>query len=249
MLPTERFSNRVENYVKYRPSYPSEVLDFLVSRFSLEPGAMVADVGSGTGIFSRLLIDRGFRVVGVEPNSAMREASLGIEGPFTSVDATAEATGLEPGSVDLVVATQAFHWFDAQLFRKECERILRGSKPVALIWNARSDKDSEFSIAYEALIARYCSDYLATRHRSVSTEGMAEFFAPSQVETNVFSNHQTLDWDGFRGRLLSSSYAPVEGHPDHAPMIEALRAIYDKFSINGAVTLRYDCQVYSGELG
>lgn len=234
--------------MKYRPTYPPGVLDLLIARFGLLPGSVVADVGSGTGIFSRLLLDRGFTVKGVEPNAAMREASLDLGDGFTAIDATAEATGLVDSSVDLVVATQAFHWFDAVLFRKECERILRGKKPVALIWNERCDKESPFSIAYEALIARYSVDYLATRHRSISQALLAEFFAPAEMSVDSFPNEQRFGWDGFVGRLSSSSYAPAEGHANYEPMIDALRVVYDEFAVDGVVTLKYDCRVYLAQL-
>lgn len=251
MNSVERFSNRVENYVKYRPSYPVEVIDLISSRFGLPDGSTVGDIGSGTGIFSALLLDAGFEVIAVEPNEGMRAAAegwLSSRPLFGSVDATAEATTLPDRSLDLIVATQAFHWFDPAAFRLECLRLLRGSAPVALIWNERSDKDSAFSVAYESLIAEYCSDYKETRHRNFSTEKLADFFAPAEMTVDVFANEQRLDWDGFKGRLLSSSYAPVEGHEFHEPMMDRLRELFDEFNEDGLITLRYDCRVYSGQL-
>jgi SAM-dependent methyltransferase len=205
--PRERFTDRVDDYVRHRPGYPDGVRDLLERRLGLSPSSVVADLGSGTGILSRLLLRSGARVLGVEPNAAMRAAAerdLAGQKDFTSVEGTAEWTGLAPGSVDLVTAGQAFHWFDVPRTRVEVRRILRPQCGVALIWNVRSA--TPFNDDYEDLLVRFAPEYPAVRARDrVSEESVRALLAPQEVEVARFPNHQRLDAVGLRGRLMSSS--------------------------------------------
>ena len=137
---TENFTDRADIYAKYRPSYPNEYIDYLLSANQLKGNQIVADIGSGTGIFSHQLLESGLHVIGVEPNDDMRkmaEQSLKLYSRFQSIKATAENTTLKENSVDLVTVAQAFHWFDKEAFKIECQRILKQKANVALVWNSR----------------------------------------------------------------------------------------------------------------
>lgn len=248
--PTRRFSSRVDRYVRFRPGYPTEVLDTLRAECGLGPGSVVADVGSGTGIFSAVLLDGGCTVVGVEPNDGMRGAAerlLAGRGHFRSVQGTAEATTLERGSVDLVVAAQAFHWFDRARARAEFRRILRPAGRVALVWNDRQLDSTPFLCGYEALLQRFGTDYLAVRHRDLDLAQVQAFVGSDAVKLTNVESVQRFDYEGVEGRLLSSSYAPEAGHPDHAPMLVALRALFDRHQEDGRVEMRYDTRVFTAQ--
>ena len=252
MDSTQRFSGRVENYVKYRPGYPPEVLEFLGREHGLTKDSVIADVGSGTGLLSRVFLENGNRVFGVEPNAEMRLAGAwllaGYSG-FTGVAATAEETTLASSSVDFVTAGQAFHWFDPGPARKEFSRILRADGRVVLIWNARRKERAEFLAAYERLLEAYGTDYAEVGHgRRGSPEEIEAFFDSEPVETATFDNAQAFDLDGLKGRALSSSYVPAEGEPGHHEMLEELAGIFRRYERDGTVTIEYDTRVYVGRL-
>lgn len=247
---TTRFSSRVDDYVRYRPGYPPEVLELLWRECGLASDATVADVGSGTGIFTKLLLDRGARVFAVEPNGPMREASevaLGDRVGFSSLSGTAENTTLPDGSVDLVVAAQAFHWFTRQATRDEFVRILREPRWCALVWNERAEEGSPFLQAYERLLREYATDYLKVRHNEIQPQDLKAFFGGS-MRVATFPNSQRFDFDGMVGRLMSSSYAPQAHDHRHAPMMAELRRIFDATSQDGIVEFRYETQLYYGNL-
>ena len=171
---------------------------------------------------------------------------------FTSVEGTAEATTLADDSVDLVVAGQAFHWFDHRRARSEFERILRPPRRVALVWNERQLASTPFLAAYERLLQEYGTDYEQVRHRAAAdaadTAALREFFAPHGYEMAAFTNRQVFDFEGLHGRLLSSSYAPVAGQPGHDAMLQALRSLFEEHQTDGVVTLEYDTRVYDGRI-
>jgi SAM-dependent methyltransferase len=246
-----RFNDRVENYAAYRPGYPAGVSDFLRDELGLPPAAMVADVGSGTGLFSELLLRNGNAVVGVEPNDAMRaaaESRLKSYPNFRSVKGTAEATTLAGASVDLVAAAQAFHWFNAEAARAEFQRILKPGGWIALVWNMRRLEASLFLHDYEQLLQKFGTDYRQVNCEQVSEARIADFFA-GEFGVRRFDNFQPVDFAGLRGRLLSSSYVPLAGHPRYEPMLEALRRLFDAHEQGGRVTIEYDAKVYYGRLG
>ncbi len=249
--PTARFSSRVEAYVRYRPTYPDGVIALLERECSLAPGAAVADIGSGTGILSRLFLEHGCRVYGVEPNREMRVAGehlLGTFDGFISLEGRAEATTLPSASVDIVVAGQAFHWFDPLLTRAEFARILKPQGWVVLVWNKRLKAGSPFAVAYERLLLGYSVDYTAVDHERVTDGMIAAFFHPCACTLRSFGNAQVFDYAGLEGRLMSSSYVPEPGHPNHGPMIAELRSIFEAHQRGGTVTFEYDTQVYFGRL-
>ena len=252
MDPTQRFSGRVENYVRYRPGYPPGVVRLLGREYGLTNDSAIADVGSGTGLLSRLFLENGNRVFGVEPNPEMRlagERLLAGYAGFSSVPATAEATTLPDSGVDFVTAGQAFHWFDPGPTREEFSRILRPGGRVVLIWNARRKERTGFLEAYERILETYGTDYSEVEHgRRGSPEEVRAFFDPEPVETATFDNAQAFDLDGIKGRALSSSYVPAEGDPGYREMLEELERIFRVHQRDGTVTVEYDTRLYIGRL-
>jgi SAM-dependent methyltransferase len=251
MNSTQRFSSRVENYVKYRPSYPKVIIPFLAKQCGLTPDDVIADVGSGTGLLTRLFLDHGNCVFGVEPNREMREAGehfLAGYPRFISVNGTAEATTLDAASMNAVVAGQAFHWFNIDQARREFQRILKPAGWAALVWNARRVDRSAFQREYDQLLRAHSEEYAQVNHMDTVTDAaIAEFFGGQSGRTR-FDHAQQFDFDGLLGRLMSSSYAPQAGHPSHAPMVTALRELFDKHQQAGVVTFEYDTEVYFGRL-
>jgi len=247
---TQRFSSRVENYVRYRPGYPNEIVNLLKNECGLDPGWTIADIASGTGIFTRLLLENDNRVLGVEPNVDMRHAGeeyLKQYPKFSSVAGTAEATSLPNRSVDLVTAAQAAHWFDRPKARQEFVRILKPDGWVALIWNERLTDGSPFLRDYEKLLATYGTDYQEVRHERTTHE-IAEFFAPSPFKSRELPNRQEFDYEGIEGRLLSSSYTPQPDDAKYAPMLRELQRIFDAYKEDGNVTIEYATRVFFGQI-
>ena len=248
---TRRFSSRVENYRRYRPGYPREVLTVLRANCGFSEDHIVADVGSGTGIFCELLLQNGNRVFGVEPNDGMRaaaEAALAVYPRFTSISGTAEATTLDAGSMDLVTAAQAFHWFEQRPTRAEFARILRPGGWVALIWNERQLAGTPFLEAYEKLLQDFSTDYAAVRQQNLDVARVRAFIGHDAVQLTTLPNRQVFDYTGLEGRLLSSSYAPESSHPQHLPMLARLSEIFERYAVAGKVEFTYDTQVYCARL-
>jgi SAM-dependent methyltransferase len=248
---TSRFSDRVENYVRYRPGYPPEVLRLLKNDCGLATNHVIADIASGTGIWTKALLENGNPVFGVEPNAEMRHAGerLLADFPnFKSVAGSAEATTLTDASVDFVTSAQAGHWFDRARARQEFVRILKPGGWLVLLWNERITDSTPFLRAYEQLLLDYGTDYAEIRHER-TTEAVNEFFDPAPFQERVFDMRQEFDYAGLEGRLLSSSYAPGPGHPKHEPMLAALRGIFDAHQSGGLVSFDYKTRVYFGRLG
>ncbi len=246
----QRFSNRVKDYVKFRPGYPPELMAFLSEELGLDDRSVVADVGSGTGILTSALLTAGCTVYAIEPNREMREAAetlLGSHPGFQSVDGSAEATTLADGSVHLVTAAQAFHWFDPQKARAEFIRILKPGGSVVLVWNERKT-DTPFSRAYEEVLLEHACDYAQVNHRNVGDSRIRAFFGEAECRRLVFPNAQHLDWDGLYGRALSSSYVPKEEHPKHPAFVSALRECFEQHVRAGQVTIDYNTRVFLGPM-
>jgi ubiquinone/menaquinone biosynthesis C-methylase UbiE len=250
---TRRFSSRVGNYVLYRPAYPAVVLDLLNSECGLGSASVIADIASGTGIFTRMLLENGnyYQVIGVEPNADMRQAAeefLGAYPNFTSITGTAENTTLDDHSVDLITAAQAAHWFDNEQARREFIRIGKPGAWTALLWNERRTSSTPFLIAYERLLVEYGTDYQEVRAERI-TQQMGTFFAPARFQLRTFDYQQEFDYPALEGRLLSSSYTPQAGDAAYAPMVRELRQIFDEYQVNDRVAFEYDTRVYYGQLG
>src|SRR5579863_8690511 len=238
---TSRFSNRVENYVRYRPGYPPQVLHALKAECGLLPDHTVADIASGTGIWTRMLLENGNPVFGVEPNAEMREAGerlLAGFPKFTSVAGTAEVTTLEGRSVDFITAAQAAHWFDRAATRREFARVLKPGGWLVLLWNERVTDSTKFLREYEQLLLTYGTDYEEVRHER-TTDAVNEFFDPAPFHERVFETRQEFDYAGVEGRLLSSSYVPGPEHPNHAAMLRELRRIFDARAVQARVAFEY----------
>ena len=247
---TQRFSDRVDNYVRYRPGYPHEILGLLRDRCGLTPQARIVDIGCGTGIFTRMLLEHGNPVFGVEPNRQMREAGEGFLAEFSgfrSIDATAEQTTLPDQSVDFVAAAQAAHWFDRDGARREFSRILKPGGWVVLIWNERLTEGTPFLVEYEKLLLQYGTDYAQVRHER-TTDTIAEFFAPAPHEMAAFRTQQSFDFEGLEGRVFSSSYIPSPNDPGSGPLRGALRDLFERRQVNGQVAFDYDTKVFFGRL-
>jgi len=245
--PTERFSDRVENYAKYRPGYPEAMLQFFCDL--VERRAVVADIGSGTGILTRQLLAAGFEVYAVEPNDPMRteaERSSGGDRLFHSVKATAESTSLPDQSIDFITSAQAFHWFDRGKAKIEFQRILRPGKFTALIWNERLTDTSTFSWKYEELLRSGAPEYGRVDHRNVKLEDIQLFFEPGEVKVETFPNAQLLTREAFIGRILSSSYVPMPGQPGHQSIVSAAERLFDENAVKETVSFEYRTMVYLG---
>src|SRR5215469_18313875 len=200
---TSRFSDRVENYVRYRPGYPSGAFQVLQDQCGLGPEQVIADIASGTGKWTQILLENGNRVFGVEPNPEMRQAGerLLAEFPnFTSIPGKAEATTLADASVDFVTAAQAAHWFDRVAARREFVRILKPDGWLVLLWNERQVDTTPVLRDYEQLLLTYATDYEDVRHER-TTDSVNEFFDPAPYRQRVFANQQQFDYAGLEGRL------------------------------------------------
>ncbi len=242
----ERFSSRVANYVKYRPGYPRGVIGHLEKNCGLTHESVIADIGCGTGISSQLFLENCNSVIGVEPNAAMRAAAVEFLADFPDfrlIDGTSENTKLADGSVDIVVAAQAFHWFDADKTRAEFHRILKPGGYIVLIWNERQLTTTPFLIEYEGFLLKYADDYSNVRHENIDANRLEDFFrAPFQSAT--FPNFQIFDFDGLKGRMLSASYMPDESNSVFEAMIEELRMLFAKHAENGRIKVLYDTNLY-----
>ncbi|MGB8579840.1 MAG: class I SAM-dependent methyltransferase, partial [Candidatus Sulfotelmatobacter sp.] len=210
----------------------------------------IAEIASGTGIWTRMLLNNGNRVFGVEPNAEMRNAGerlLASFPNFTSISGTAEATTLADHSVDFITAAQAAHWFDRSRARREFVRILRPGGWLVLLWNERLTDSTDFLRKYEQLLLTYGTDYKEVRHER-TTESVNEFFDPAPYRERAFDMRQEFDYAGVEGRLLSSSYAPGPDHPQHAPMLHELQRIFATCAITGRVMFEYKTRLYFGHL-
>jgi SAM-dependent methyltransferase len=248
--PTRRFSDRVDDYVKYRPGYPQQIVELMRHTMALTPDSVVADVGSGTGKSAQLFLDAPCTVFAIEPNAPMRQAAeqlLGGRSGFTSINARAEATTLPDHSVDFVAAGQAFHWFDPVPTRREFVRILKSGGHAVIFWNTRKLATSPFSEAYETMLLANCPDYAAVRHDRNEGRMAVDFFAPLPCSRAAFDFRQDFDLESLRGRVLSSSYVPKTG-PAHDHIMAQLPAIFDLHHHNGHVAFEYETEVYYGRL-
>jgi SAM-dependent methyltransferase len=246
-----RFSNRVTDYVRYRPSYPPALLDLLANECRLRREHLIADIGSGTGLLSKLFLDHGNRLFGVEPNPEMRAAGeeyLRDYPNFSSVDGSAEATTLPAASVDFITAGQAFHWFDVAAASREFRRILRPTGWVAVIWQDRRMEETPFARAYEHLLQRFGVDYKSVKDSYPETQKIRSFFDAHTFRTCDLPNQQTFDWDGLQGRLRSSSYAPTPDREAYVPMMTELRRIFDSYQVDGFLRMEYFARIYLGTL-
>ncbi len=272
--PVPRFSSRVEHYLKYRPRYPQAIIEVLKRECHLTQQSLIADIGSGTGMLSAVFLTNGNRVLGIEPDPQMRAAAeyvLRQYPTFTSIAASAEATSLAEGSVDVVTAGQAFHWFDHERSKKEFARILVPGGWVVLVWNRQKTAGTPFLVALEQFWQTYLTreglQAVATGQNltlllqktnavyrwrldpgRVSQELIAPFFGNNGFALQTFENPQTYDFEGLKGRVLSGGSAPQADHPRYTEMLETLEAIFHVHQVNGRVTINYETQLWYGQL-
>lgn len=249
--PTQRFTDRVDAYAAARPPYPDAIAPLLMREYALQPGAVVADIGSGTGLSCVPFLRAGLAVIGVEPNDAMRTAGekfLAGQGTFRAVAGTAEATTLADASVDLVAAAQAAHWFDTGRARLEARRILRRPAVAALIWNERDDKSTAFARDYEQLLKDFGADYETIRHRHGADQVIDGFYGHARFREATIPNPTRLDWPTLVARVISASYMPQPGSPTYAPMEKRLRELFDAGQEGGRVAMDYVTRVFHGEV-
>lgn len=248
MKNSERFSGRAKEYVLFRPHYPQAIISVLKRAIGLSSRSVIADIGSGTGISSEIFLHNGNKVYAVEPNQEMRKAAEKVYGNdkhFISINGFAEATSLPAQSIDVVVAGQAFHWFDAEKAKKEFQRIGAHGASLVLMWNERK-LENEFQIAYEKLLKDFAIEY--DKLPQADRDKVKEFFAPFPVTLYSLPNFQILDFESLKGRLLSCSYAPGEEHPNYPPMMKRLEEIFNQYAINSKIKFEYDCNIYFGRL-
>jgi SAM-dependent methyltransferase len=245
-----RFSNRVADYLRYRPHYPEGVLDFLRTHSGLSSAHTIADIGSGTGFLSELFLKNGNPVFGVEPNQEMREVGeehLAAYSRFTSINGSAEATTLADSAADFVTVGQAFHWFKPAPTRREFARILRPDGWVAIVWNDRTLSTTGFAVSYEDLLVRFGTDYSRVRDSYPQPKDMRAFFGHENFLTHELPNSQDFDLESLRGRLRSSSYVPAEGEPKFAEMMAALDALFAAHQQDGRVVMEFSTWVHLGQ--
>jgi ubiquinone/menaquinone biosynthesis C-methylase UbiE len=248
---TKRFSDKVDNYIKYRPHYPQEVITFLKENKIINENTIAADVGSGTGISAELLLPHVKKLYAVEPNKEMRDAAEKLllnHKNFISVNGTAENTSLESNSIDTIITAQAFHWFNNKETRHEFKRILKPGGYVILMWNVRKLGGTAFLEDYEKFLLHFGTDYIKVRHENIGLEEKIKFYGNEDFLMKIFYNEQVFDFEGLKGRLLSSSYVPGENHPEFNEMLDELKNIFVKHQQNGKVVILYDTEVYAGKL-
>lgn len=251
MLETsQRFSDRVSDYVRYRPGYPVNAIGVLERELALAPGRVVADVGAGTGMLTQPLAATGADVIALDPNEQMLAAAREHLAEHDNVRievASAEGTGLPDHSVDAITCGQAFHWFDPVRARAEFRRVLVPGGRVALVWNRKHIEASQLLADLEVVLHEHAPEFAIVRHEKIEDAEISTFYgrAPSSW---TFSHEQRFDWDGFRGRLLSSSYTPAPGSNGHDAFVAALHVLFDRHQLDGEIVWPYVTHVYVGEI-
>ncbi|MHA1674913.1 MAG: class I SAM-dependent methyltransferase [Promethearchaeota archaeon] len=249
--PTEKFTIRVENYKKFRPHYPIEVIEELITYLHKGEGLKVADIGSGTGIFTERLLEAGFDVYAVEPNEEMRQSAekdLSPNPNFHSIIGTAENSSLPEESIDLITAAQAFHWFSPEPTLKEFQRILKPEGLIAFLWNERDNDASLFLKEYDLLLRETCPKYETSPHISIGKQEILNYIEEISLEEFHFSNFQEFDHEGFIGRVLSSSYTPLPDSPEYDSFIKKITELFNKHQEDGKVKIQYNTHLYLGRV-
>ncbi|EIQ1514519.1 class I SAM-dependent methyltransferase [Vibrio parahaemolyticus] len=246
----DRFSSRVADYDKYRPSYPLDLVNKLVEQSNLNQRSVIADIGSGTGVFTELLLNQGVKVIGIEPNDAMRhsaENKLNHKANFTSLNATAESTRLKKGSIDLITAAQSFHWFNKDKVIPEFRRILKPNGVLALVWNQRC-VEQDFQTAYDEILRKYSKDYDSVNHKNLKDNEVPQFFDSNRMEAYTYSNEQLFDYEGLLGRIRSSSYCPLPGTTEYSRLVKELEVVFNQFSLQGQIKFKYQSHLFIGQI-
>lgn len=242
---TKRFSDRAEDYVKYRPHYPEGLVQKLEEVIGLNPSKIIADIGSGTGLSSLPFLNIGYTVIGVEPNKEMREAaeqSFSFFPNYRSVNGSAEKTNLPAKSVDLIFSGQAFHWFNKEKSKTEFSRILKHKGNIVLVWNERSTGNT-FQQEYERILCEHIEEYKFVSHRNVDEGVIAQFFSPKKMYQTRLGNSQVLDLSGLVGRLRSSSYCPKSGE-QYNTLMKEIALLFEKYKRDDTIIFEYETKIY-----
>ena len=250
--PKKVYTDRVDWYLHGRPTYPDAVLDVLDEGRGLKPDRPVADVGSGTGMLTRVFLDNGNLVYAVEPNASMRSAAEGElrDRPnFVSVAGTAEETGLDSGSVDVVAVGQALHWFDLDRARAEFRRVLRPGGEVLRVWNEQPWGKSALLADLHAALLDFAPQYADNLGSAPTVSGLADaFFDGAAWARVVLPNNQSLDRTGLLGRVFSSSYAPAPQTPQYDALQRRVVDLHRRHARNGKVVIEYQTFVIHGRI-
>lgn len=249
--PTERFTDRAENYARFRPPYPKEAIALLEKEIGFSPAWRLADIGSGTGILTKMLLQHGNAVYGVEPNKPMRahaESTLANFPKFKSVDGTAEATTLPNGGVEALFCAQSYHWFDPIKAKIEFKRILRPGGFAILMWNQRATHQSKFMEGYEAILKGFIAEYGAAQtQKRTEQDKIAGLYYPNKFKSYFLPHKVVHTWDSLIGLCLSASYFPLPTHPKHNATLEALRQLFEREQAQGKVMMHYRTEIYWGQ--
>lgn len=247
----QRFSNRVKDYHKHRPAYPVGIISILKTEKSLPPDAIIADIGSGTGMLSKLFFAQAKTVYAVEPNENMRrqaEKDFANVPNFISINGSAEKTTLPPASIDFITAAQAFHWFDREKARAEFKRILKPNGNVALVWNYRDVENDDLQRDYENILSTHIPNYKQLDHKNMTDEKIHDFYGTTDIQQFSLPNSQLFDLSSFKGRVLSSSYVPKPPDATTQLILESVESLFEKFQQNGKIRFVYQTQMYLGQL-
>lgn len=246
----DRFTNKASVYAKFRPSYPRQFIDYLMREVGME-GKIIADVGAGTGILTRLLADKAQKVIVVEPNQEMLEVlkeHCRMCTNLTAWEGSAEDTGLPEQSVDFITVAQAFHWFDKERTKVEFQRILKQNGRVTLVWNSRS-AENNFIKENDALLQRVCPEFRGfSGGTGTESEQYGDFFANGYCEYRVFDNDRYLTLEEYLGGSLSASYAPLEGDRNYGDFIGGLEELFNKYSSGGKLLIPNKTYSYTGKV-
>lgn len=252
-LPNEdsklRFSNKVDDYQKFRPNYPPQLVELLCQKIGISPEWTIADIGCGTGISSEPFLKAGLKVIGIEPNEPMRlQAMKNLKDfqQFTAVAGSAEATTLADQSIDLLMAAQASHWFDPIPARQEFLRILKPHGRIVIFDNYRLEEASPSALAYEEILRTYGQNYSQAKHRKRNSNRQAQLLGKYEVIT--IPNSQELDFESLAGRIRSSSYMPNAQDPEYPAVEAAIKNMFEKFQVSGKIKIEYETRVYVSDV-
>lgn len=248
-LTTERFSDKVQDYIQYRPSYPVKMIEYVCNELNLNNTSYVADIGSGTGILTKLLVDKCKMIFGVEPNTNMREASvrqLSKYDNFIPVNGTSENTTLNDNSIDFITVAQAFHWFNIEATMLEFQRIIRKNGLMILIWNNRIN-NTDFLKVYEQLLRQYATDYNEVNHKNISEDTIKKLYKINYNKL-TYENYQEFDFSGVIGRLSSCSYTPKKNTKEYRIIYDELESAFNHYSVDNKIKFNYETEMYIGEI-